>query len=300
MASHYGEHGMGNSLRDALLEVGLVSEKRPEKARRPKRGKARAGQQRKQAPAQSGGEQLPAPSRHVLRENQRRTARFVRDSTLGGGSVAENAKRALRRKIEALITASRLNDGQADVAYHFVKGKRIKRIYVTEAQRAELARQMLSRGWRNSLRNRSRAAGFLYVRLSRGLAKREVRVPTADDLPRDWPATERALQAFLAAAGTRPVSIWYLPATTEWDDRVWSAAQSKLGLAPRDRYAIRDAVRDWAEAQGVPFLDLTAALAGRDSKVLCYKHDGHWNAAGHAIVADALIARAASHRPRVP
>jgi hypothetical protein len=138
MASHYGEHGMGNSLRDALLEVGLVSEKRPEKARRPKRGKARAGQQRTQAPAQSGGEQLPAPSRHVLRENQRRTARFVRDSTLGGGSVAENAKRALRRKIEALITASRLNDGQADVAYHFVKGKRIKRIYVTEAQRAEL------------------------------------------------------------------------------------------------------------------------------------------------------------------
>jgi uncharacterized protein YaiL (DUF2058 family) len=75
----------------------------------------------------------------VLRENQRRTARFIRDATLGGESAADNAKKALRRKIEALIESERLNDAQAVVPYHFVKGKRIKRIYVTEQQRLQLS-----------------------------------------------------------------------------------------------------------------------------------------------------------------
>ena len=127
---------MGNSLRDELLKAGLVSEERLEKPRPPKRRKTGPGKKRKTPPAPS---EAPATvSRHVLRENQRRTARFVRDATLGGGSVAENARKALRRKIEALVDKERLNDAQADVAYHFVKGKRIKRIYVTQAQREQL------------------------------------------------------------------------------------------------------------------------------------------------------------------
>ena len=52
--------------------------------------------------------------------------------------MADSAKKALRRRIEALIESERLNDPQADLPYHFVKGKRIKRIYVTEAQRLKL------------------------------------------------------------------------------------------------------------------------------------------------------------------
>jgi len=52
--------------------------------------------------------------------------------------VAENAKRALRRKIQELVNGERLNDAQAAVPYHFIKGKRIKRIYVTEDQRGAL------------------------------------------------------------------------------------------------------------------------------------------------------------------
>lgn len=134
----YGEHGMGNSLRDELLKVGLVSEERPEKPRRPRRGKTAQGKKRKKSPPPPANAQTNAASPHVLRENQRRTARFVRDATLGGGSVAENAKKALRRKIEDLLKSDRLNDAQAAIAYHFVKGKRIKRVYVTEDQRAGL------------------------------------------------------------------------------------------------------------------------------------------------------------------
>lgn len=129
---------MGNSLRDELLKVGLVSEERPEERRRPKRRKSGSGKKRKQSPPASNGEQSIASPRHVLRENQRRTARFLRDSTLAGGTVAESAKKALRRKIQELIQSERLNQAQASVAYNFVKGKRIKRIYVTADQRAQL------------------------------------------------------------------------------------------------------------------------------------------------------------------
>ncbi len=129
---------MGNSLRDELLKVGLVSEQRRGKPRRSKRAKAGSGKKGKSSPARSSGEQSITSSAHVLRENQRRTARFLRDSTLGGGSVAESAKKTLRRKIQELVQSGRLNHPDADLVYNFVKGKRIKRIYVTQAQRAQL------------------------------------------------------------------------------------------------------------------------------------------------------------------
>ncbi len=129
---------MGNSLRDELLKVGLVSEQRRQKTRRSKRTKAESGKKRKSSPVPSNDDQSITSSRHVLRENQRRTARFLRDSSLAGGSLAESAEKALRRKIQELVQSGRLNHPQADLAYHFVKGKRIKRIYVTQAQRAQL------------------------------------------------------------------------------------------------------------------------------------------------------------------
>ena len=131
---------MGNSLRDELLKVGLVSEAGREKRRKSKRAAAKKpARKRTRSSTQSATESSQGVARHVLRENQRRTARFVRDTTLGGESVAASAKKALRRKIHALIESERLNDAGADLPYNFVKGKRIKRIYVNEDQRLKLA-----------------------------------------------------------------------------------------------------------------------------------------------------------------
>lgn len=138
MASHNDAHGMGNSLRDELLKAGLASEERAEKPRRPRRSKAAPGKKNKRSAKPSPSGPAAAAPRHVLRENQRRTARFVRDATLVASSVTESAKKARRRKIQELIEKERLNDAQAEVAYHFVKGKRIKRIYVTADQRSRL------------------------------------------------------------------------------------------------------------------------------------------------------------------
>ncbi len=131
---------MGNSLRDELLKVGLVNEEQLKRPRRQSSNGAKSAKRRRRTSAAAPADQSDTRvARHVLRENQRRTARFIRDTTLGGGSAADNAKKVLRRKIQELIETQRLNATQADVAYHFVKGKRIKRIYVTEEQRARLS-----------------------------------------------------------------------------------------------------------------------------------------------------------------
>ena len=131
---------MGNSLRDELLKVGLVSEAKRDKPRTSKRAAAKKPARKRTRPStQSATESAQPVAKHVLRENQRRTARFIRDTTLGGESVAASAKKALRRKIHALIESERLNDTDADLPYNFVKGKRIKRIYVNEEQRLKLA-----------------------------------------------------------------------------------------------------------------------------------------------------------------
>lgn len=49
------------------------------------------------------------------------------------------AERALRDRVHGLITDRAESREQGETPYHFVKGSRIKRIYVTEAQRDRLA-----------------------------------------------------------------------------------------------------------------------------------------------------------------
>jgi len=134
---------MGNSLRDELLKAGLAAPEQRRKTRRRRRDDAKPARQgtsaKSAAPSRDALQSDSASAtRHVLRENQRRTARFIRDASLAGPSVEESARKALRRRIEALIERERLNDAEADVAYHFIKGKRVKRIYVTDSQRARL------------------------------------------------------------------------------------------------------------------------------------------------------------------
>lgn len=166
------------------------------------------------------------------------------------------------------------------------------------AQRSSLEDRLRDGGWRDRIRNSSRAAGYLYVVLSRGLARRTPSIPTQEDLAKLWPASARALDTLVAAAGSRPLTIWYLPATIEWDDASWQSTRELLDLEPSDRRAVHDAVRDWSTARGIPFLDVTEAFAGQTREALCFPNDGHWNEAGHEIAADYLSRRA--RLPRSP
>lgn len=141
---------------------------------------------------------------------------------------------------------------------------------------------------RSWIRNHSRAAGFLFVTLAGRFTSRAAVVPDATALATSWPTTRSALDAFVAAAAGRPLTLWYLPDTHEWDDAVWDAVAAELKLRDADRHVVRDAIRDWAAERRIPFVDVTAFLAGRSASELRFRRDGHWNETGHAVVGDAL------------
>ncbi|MDX1433848.1 MAG: DUF2058 family protein [Gammaproteobacteria bacterium] len=147
-------------MRDELLKVGLVSEEQARNASRKKhtgparderRGagrkkprRARGGDGAKRAraanasPSASAAADAPAQSRHGLRENQRRTARIARDAGLAASAGVQSANQARRAQIARLLEEHALKSEQQDIPYHFIRGKRIKRIYVSAEQRAAL------------------------------------------------------------------------------------------------------------------------------------------------------------------
>lgn len=205
-----------------------------------------------------------------------------------GQSAAFLAKHGSEYRLDevilALFSGNELQDNEHWEAY---------RSLPPEAQKQ---REQKRRSWRDRLRNRSRAAGFLYVSVVRGFASRKITVPNAEFVSEKWPPTERALADFVDAADGRPLTIWYLPSTTEWDDALWSSLRDELGLNDSDRHAVRDRIRRWANENGVPFVDTTHFLEGRTAREIRFQRDGHWNPAGHLLVGRALAAeRGASH-----
>jgi GDSL-like Lipase/Acylhydrolase family len=153
-----------------------------------------------------------------------------------------------------------------------------------------------ARGW---LREHSRLATFVWVGFARGFAR--FRPPGVYDLAefdRLWPFTEEALASLRSAAGTRPLTIVYLPSTPEWDDHLWEWARTEYGLRDEGRFLVASAVSRWARAHGVRFFDVTPALRRCPASAqCCFPVDPHWNAAGHRLVGDTLASSFPLGRP---
>jgi len=63
-----------------------------------------------------------------------------------------------------------------------------------------------------------------------------------------------------------------------------------LETLPAKMESYETAVRTWCQAEGVPFLSLTAPLreAAAAGRQVYYTYDQHWTATGHQVVADAV------------
>jgi hypothetical protein len=86
--------------------------------------------------------------------------------------------------------------------------------------------------------------------------------------------------------------------SADWDETVgyWPMLQSADPMAPGTR------LQAFLEAEGIPVLNLTYALNGwalahDEVERLYYKGDGHFNAAGHEVVAQRLALWLTSLRP---
>lgn len=120
---------MGNSLQDQLLKAGLVDEQRAKQVRSSKRKKGK----------QTGGKVRPGD------EDRRRAQQAAAEKARADAELNRRRQEETRRKAEAnelrqLIHSNRIPRGEGDVAYSFLDGGSVKRIYVTAAQQAKLAK----------------------------------------------------------------------------------------------------------------------------------------------------------------
>ncbi len=142
-------------------------------------------------------------------------------------------------------------------------------------------------GMRTWIRTHIRTASFLWINFLRSAPKGP---PPASKQTIDtyWPYTKAGFDAFKDATGDRPLTIWYLPGRVEWDDNIWRIHQQEQDLDESERFLLRQYIQSWAEANNVPFVDVTPWLAGRPSNEVSFPVDPHWSPGGHSIVGKGL------------
>jgi uncharacterized protein YaiL (DUF2058 family) len=117
---------MSMSLRDQLIQAGLVSEKQ-----------ARAATEHKRAP-QVSRKKPPPVSEQQRRLQQAQAEKAARDQALNRKQLEKAERRARRAEIRQLVEQHRVAPVESDDWYNFVDGSKIKRMPVTPALRASI------------------------------------------------------------------------------------------------------------------------------------------------------------------
>ncbi len=131
---------MSTSLRDQLVKAGLATSKQARKAE----NQSRADQLKRQKAHKKGSTPVGDKPEASLQEKARRLKadKAKKDKELARQRNDKYAQRAQRAEIRQLVKAhdqrSNVTDENA-VAYNFVHGKKIKRVYVTPEQRDSLS-----------------------------------------------------------------------------------------------------------------------------------------------------------------
>ena len=134
---------MLRSLQEQLMSLGLATEEqlrdtRPKNKSGPKPGpkkkKARSGKPRRAARTQDSTAAAPRPHSPTRDTGKRR-----------GQNEPSPEEKALRQQVHKMIADTHEPRGEeAQVPFHFVKGSRVKRIYVTEDQQRRLSANELA------------------------------------------------------------------------------------------------------------------------------------------------------------
>lgn len=117
---------MSTSLRDQLIQAGLVSEKQ-----------ARAATENKRAPQVSRKKPLPV-SEQQRRLQQAQAEKTARDQALNRKQLEKAERRARRAEVRQLVEQHRVAPVESEDWFNFVDGAKIKRIAVTPVLRASI------------------------------------------------------------------------------------------------------------------------------------------------------------------
>ncbi len=120
------------SLQDQLLNAGLVDKK---KAKQVNQEKRKAAKQNKGKATIDGGKQA---AQRALAEKAERDREINRQRQL------EVEKKAIQAQIIQLINVNRIDRKQGEIAYQFTDGKKIKKVFVTEALQNQLIKGIVA------------------------------------------------------------------------------------------------------------------------------------------------------------
>lgn len=125
---------MAKSLQDQLLNLGLVDENRVKKARNDKHKQN----------TQKGKNKPGTVDEHKLQAQKAQAEKAERDRQLNQQRKEEAERQAVAAQIKQLIEAHRQPKNDGDVAYNFIDNSKVKRIFVSEATREQIAHGKLA------------------------------------------------------------------------------------------------------------------------------------------------------------
>jgi uncharacterized protein YaiL (DUF2058 family) len=143
---------MSDSLRDQLLKSGLVQKLKSEAKPPPPAGKHAAASKPPQKPAHKPQQHKPHVPRVKTAEmdlaaayaQRARQERDERETAQREVERIARERRERKQKLAALLEGKALNSNDADVPRHFPHGNKIRRIYCTKDQLAQLNRGELA------------------------------------------------------------------------------------------------------------------------------------------------------------
>ena len=121
---------MSNSLKDQLLKAGLVKKKDVKK-------------QPKKKAAQVAKKNRKKPSENTLRTQRAMLDKAKKDKKLNEQRRAEIERKALVAQIKQLVNGSKVDRKDGEKSYNFTFNKKVKSVYVTDEQHAQLSKGQL-------------------------------------------------------------------------------------------------------------------------------------------------------------
>lgn len=175
---------MGGSLRDQLLALGMGSKPKEQQSNPERRATA---QRAKQTPAKPQGVREPDLAQaYALRA---RAEKEERERAQQAAQEQARLKRERKQRLAQLLHGQALNVADAEQARHFEHGAKIRRIYVTEEQLAQLnggALGVVQLAGRYLLVSRAVALAAQAVAAESLVLLPDPNATADDDVPADW------------------------------------------------------------------------------------------------------------------
>ena len=127
-----------SSLQEQLLKSGLVDESRLKKANQEKQKKA--SQSRRAAGKSARGK--PDPKK--IAADKRRAEQAKRDQALAEKRKQAQAQKEAAAQVKQLIEKNRIDRSKGEIPFSFIYRKKIKKIYIGEAEKQQLSEGKLA------------------------------------------------------------------------------------------------------------------------------------------------------------